>query len=331
MPYEEISMKIYRLHQTMEMLFARYKNSPQVAEEDYDLYRQMSDISGWNQGKSIKDKWQPFSTILYPSPEKYQNTSEESANITLTNTLSSISEKFYQDFFEELVSQGEFLSAYSQDGTFYEYHFSKLADEVIDKENCAASWNNITTKEYAHEIYCYHFHADKLTSINGIFIMYASPDILCTDTFKEKFARLGYQEIDFEMIWDSENPDYHDERWGEEQWLRIKFSNLTFRQRQARGISEESILPLFENAEKPTLEPLSPEDIASIAEVTDNAYNLVKSLTGNDVRQAEPRVVVENLSACLTILRARARQADENYLADEQEKHIVDIAVIPHP
>ena len=71
----------------------------------------------------------------------------------------------------------------------------------------------------------YNFLPEKLTNVsifrlppnkNGGRIYYV------TDLFKEAFEKSGLTGMCFALIWDSENPDYHDERYDLDQWQWIK-------------------------------------------------------------------------------------------------------------
>jgi hypothetical protein len=126
-----------------------------------------------------------------------------------------------------LEQNGELLPLESQDGDFYLYHVTNVLNNVLDIENSYVQWSSLNPSEMT-DVYLYTFFKENLRD-EMIFKMplYGTdrlqPRCFATNKFKsivEQNKITGWQ---FDLIWDSENPDYYNERWTRpEQWERVK-------------------------------------------------------------------------------------------------------------
>lgn len=300
-------MKVYLLdmdYENPEDSFSRIYIAPPLDDKVKALFIK-------SKGESLQDTWarlDVISTSQAPLLDMF----------ILPSEAPVISRWAIAEFGTYLSDHGEFLATEHPD--YFLYHPFKFSNS-LDIAKSGVHWYD--DGEDIANIYAFHFHQDILEGYKGIFKVYEhfTNKYYCTELFKEKWKALGYTGLTFSLVWDSEDPNYQDERWGVGQWIHIKRIKLTLKQRQARGISEAKIYPplapkhIQQNQERFAIAPFSPEEEYVVEHVTGNGFHLLEKLFNKDMRQEKPRTVVTYLGKALEHVRQMdiSEQEEEDY------------------
>jgi len=97
--------------------------------------------------------------------------------------------------------------------------------DAVDLERSLVEWREVAPYGgfyYEPKIYTFIPEALEGATLFKPLQEFADGEILATDAFKDAFEALGLVGFNFQLIWDSENPNYHDERYTPERWAMIR-------------------------------------------------------------------------------------------------------------
>jgi hypothetical protein len=128
-----------------------------------------------------------------------------------------ISEK-KKDLIEDISKNNfTFLPIYYPNEIFYFVQFKNYLN-CIDREN---SFYTASKKTSYHSIQIFSFHQEVIKD-QYLFIPPDYRNLYATENFRQYVQQNNLKGLDFKLIWDSEDPNYHDQRYRLEQWNHIK-------------------------------------------------------------------------------------------------------------
>jgi hypothetical protein len=177
-----------------------------------DFFRKI--FSNYLSNQSILEIWknpriEEFKYKEYPFPDISRIAGQPSVHIFSQDTLEEIGSAIKNDG-EILPFQGQKLS--------YSW-FRILRDLNVLKTDSAMGFT--ANPEYIPYFEKYDFHTEPLEGIY-LFHIINHPGTFATDLFVDLVKQYDLKGLDFLLIWDSENPDYIDERFKPEVWAEIK-------------------------------------------------------------------------------------------------------------
>lgn len=122
-----------------------------------------------------------------------------------------------------LLACGELLPLEGETQPFFVYNVLNII-EALDHDIAKTTlWQESerTKYRYTSKLDMYGFHNDRIME-TPIFVIPEQGKYFFTDLFKTAVEANHLTGLCFFLIWDSDDPDYHDERYEEEQWEYIK-------------------------------------------------------------------------------------------------------------
>jgi hypothetical protein len=116
-----------------------------------------------------------------------------------------------------IKNDGEILAFQGKKLPYSWFRILKVLN-VLETEDAIGFTNN---PEYIPYFEKYNFYADRLEN-TYLFHIVNHPGTFATDLFVDLVRKYDLKGLDFLLIWDSENPDYIDERFKPEVWAEIK-------------------------------------------------------------------------------------------------------------
>jgi hypothetical protein len=132
-------------------------------------------------------------------------------------SVHAFSQSVINIFGSKLLSDGEILP-FDMEG--YEYSWFRVT-QVLNVLKTDGSMGFTADPEYIPYLEKYDFHADRLEGIH-LFHIVNHPGTFATNLFVDLVREHNLKGLTFQLIWDSENPDYVDERFKPEVWTEIK-------------------------------------------------------------------------------------------------------------
>lgn len=189
--------------------------------------------------------------------------------------------------------------------SYYLFNVTRLVD-ALDMENTLVdSWLD-EPEGLFHEPAVFAFHPERLQGV-GIFVMKPlGLKYYCTDAFKAQVEASGLRStLHFLLVWDSENPDFVDERYKgwdcgdyHKRWQRAKHDLLV-----KKGLAEPPPPPKLPPRPAPTVEPFDPETTASKDAILENSLALLQQYRPGLDPGDEPQRLVEAAYQVLDELR----------------------------
>jgi hypothetical protein len=166
-------------------------------------------------GKSVSENWnfpeiEEFSFQKLPFPDI-----SRIAGNPLVHIFSGEAIKLIGDI---IINDGEFLDFKNEGKLFYSW-FHILRNLNVIKTGDSMGFVN--DPEYIPYLEKYEFYADKLEGVY-LFHIVNHPGTFATGAFVDLVNKHDLKGLMFHLIWDSENPDYIDERFKPEVWAEIK-------------------------------------------------------------------------------------------------------------
>ena len=174
--------------------------------------------------KPLIETWQP----LHVQYSRHNSNLRIVDLSTIQDNLFVIPQHILENKVGDILKQhGELLPLESKDGTFYLYHVTTVLNDALDVENSYIQWLNENRSEMTG-IQIYAFFEKHLRNAMIFKLPLYGTDRLqsrcfATEQFKTIVEQNKISGWQFDLIWDSENPDYYNERWTRpEQWERVK-------------------------------------------------------------------------------------------------------------
>jgi hypothetical protein len=177
-----------------------------------DFFREFS--LNYPRNQSIAGVWKnpeigEFQYKDFPFPDITRIAGEATVHLFSQSTLERIGSKITRD--------GEILLFQSQKRS---YSWFRIL-QVLNVLKTDSSMGFTADPEYIPYLEKYDFHADRLESIH-LFHIVNHPGTFATNLFVDLVKEHNLKGLTFQLIWDSENPDYVDERFKPEVWAEIK-------------------------------------------------------------------------------------------------------------
>jgi hypothetical protein len=171
-------------------------------------------FSNYSRNQSIIEVWknpkiEEFKYKDYPFPNFTRMAGETTVHVFSQPTLDKIGSTIKNDG-EILPFQGQKLS----------YSWFRIL-QVLNVLKTDSAMGFTANPEYIPYLEKYDFHTDPLEGIY-LFHIVNHPGTFATDLFVDLVKQYDFKGLDFLLIWDSENPDYIDERFKPEVWAEIK-------------------------------------------------------------------------------------------------------------
>jgi hypothetical protein len=102
------------------------------------------------------------------------------------------------------------------------YYFIRLKDRLANSIDREKSLYTATKRTSFHGVQIFSFNKEIIDNQ----YLFLTPELygplFATENFKQYVQQNNLKGLDFKLIWDSEDPDYHDQRYRLEQWNQIK-------------------------------------------------------------------------------------------------------------
>lgn len=217
---------------------------------------------------------------------------------------------------EPLGNRGELLPLDGVDGqTYYLYN-----DPIIDALDEANSAVYRGVRNHIDAVEVYSFSLERLDDA-WLFKLpdQTTADFYITEPFKALVEAAGLTNLVLELIWDSDDPDYRDERYDDRpgMWEEVKRKLLI-----RKGVIAAPPPPPPRPPPKTTEEPLDDEDAESVADMVRAGVTTLKELQTAPTQADEPQRVVEAISAGLEHLRS------QDVPRKEREDRAIELGVL---
>jgi hypothetical protein len=216
-------MKIYKIEQTWEpnnhgtsiyssIALVDQKTGKFDQRYSENFFREFS--RNYSRNQPIIEVWKnpradEFKYKEYPFPDMTRIAAEATVYLFSQSTLEKIGSTIKNDG-EILPFQGQKLS----------YSWFRIL-QVLNVLKTDGAMGFTANPEYIPYLEKYDFHTDPLENIY-LFHIVNHPGTFATDLFVDLVKQHDFKGLDFLLIWDSENPDYVDERFKPEVWAEIK-------------------------------------------------------------------------------------------------------------
>jgi hypothetical protein len=169
-------------------------------------------------GQSILADWEaPEVKPFWEEPEKPE------ADISFIGVSGPITVNAKaRDALSDLLEQsGELLPLKSKEGEYSIHNVTEVID-AFDLEQGAYHWSRGVENIAMSIPKIFSFKADAIGDRPAFRHTYSKSQMYYTDIFKQRVEEAGLTGVIFQLIWDSEDPNYHDQRYDPEQWERVK-------------------------------------------------------------------------------------------------------------
>lgn len=160
----------------------------------------------------------PLEVHVKPSPQGYTCVDIDflgwGSPVLNQNALDALNE-------QELLAHGIFVPVKGSHERLVMYHVETI--DALDLINSSINATELNGKTIIRQINIYSFHQDKLLDKLLFHIpQYSLNELYATDTFVSAYNQTKLTGLLFKLIWDSDDPEYWDERFPPEQWQIIK-------------------------------------------------------------------------------------------------------------
>lgn len=282
-------MKIYKLKPCPE------GHHKVLKVENLDILRERKhDLSSI---KPIKDLWNPFYVTLIKDKPKWPTVDTPG----LFPGFFVIRQRIVDLIGDVLIKYGELLPLHSSDDSFFIYNVNNIIYDALDIKNSSIFFTRYPGCSAMTSVDIFKFHEDSIGEssifrIPQFYIDKAYPDIYVTEDFKNLVRRKKIVGWQFEMIWDSQNPNFHDQRWRLEQWLHVK---------KVRDAEEKKALSSYSDSkfESYKSRELSEDEFVSVQNSISCGFKFLNE-NGYTINEKDsPRIVIEAISDLIDKLR----------------------------
>ncbi len=214
-------MKIYDIHPIHSEKYTYFEVLPSV-EVLMSKWHLLTSFA-----EPLKKTWQSLEIQISKKHPKRKRLDV----LTIQDNLLVFPEAILRGELGDILKQhGELLPLHSEDGQFYLYHVTTVLDKVMDIENSYIMWHAQEGKPpEMSDVQMYEFFADGLSDAMIFKLPLHGTNRLqrrcfATEKFKLLVEKSGVTGLQFDLIWNGENPDYMNERYSHrpEIWERIK-------------------------------------------------------------------------------------------------------------
>jgi hypothetical protein len=256
------------------------------------------------EGRSIKDIWKPIKAAWYLHNKPKAK--------PLDFTLAGIPKVFgltqrAVDILADLLTFGELLPVDTSDGPVYLYN-PPHPDALDEAESVFKKYDD----GRFDIIELHSFYEEKLQDIH-LFKIPGQPYYYhyCTEEFKDRCKEHKLLGIDFRLVWDSENPDFRDERFSPEHWAEIKEKLLV-----KKGLAEPVVpaVPVAPTPKKykPSERPLNAEDYPDMLGAMEAALEFIDQVVKKKLALvSEPKAIVEAIYETFNSLGSVSLNSEE--------------------
>ncbi len=209
-------MKVYLLQDDFDYKNHIMKYRPIVTSNPQDGFEVASKVRN-SRGKSLLSNWEaPEIKPFWEEPEKPV---ADISFIGVTGPI-TVNNKAVDGLRELFEASGELLPLDSEEGKYYIHNVTQVVD-AINLKNSVYKWiGDEGISMSLPEIFS--FHAGAIYGLSAFRASKLERETLYTDIFKQRVEEADLKGVIFQLIWDSEDPNYQDERYTPEQWERIK-------------------------------------------------------------------------------------------------------------
>ena len=210
-------MKVYILQDDFDYKNHIMKYRPIVTLNPQDGFKVAGTVRN-ARGQSILSIWEaPEVKPIWEEPEKPV---ADISFIGVTGPI-TVNGKAHNALKDLLESSGELLPLKSEEGEFFIHNVTTVID-AFDYEKSVYKWQPTLENEAIGRLCIFSFQKRCLENAVAFRFPKYLGDCFYTDIFKRRVEEADLKGALFQLIWDSEDPDYHDERYSLEQWERIK-------------------------------------------------------------------------------------------------------------
>lgn len=314
-------MRVYKVrrvhsHDMRELRAARKENDTLVYDDKIiDLYK-MNGLRGYD--VPYRSEWTPQWVMFGGPPENpivdfsyVRATAPLGVTQRIINTLGDVMDDVCAGVYEEdkPMTYGELLPLKGEDGNTY-YLFRPPVIDALDEEN---SDFKVDDYGYVRGGIGYHtFHPERLKDA-WLFYLKTQPsgvNYYATEQFKQRVEEHGFTNLPFNLVWDSEDPEFQDGRYTPKAWATIKRKFAERKERETRVSKGRDALAagqdvdpeVFVNAKQE--QPISDEDQQIITGMIDNAITMLNTRYQKRLRADDPpRELIQAISDAIDDLQ----------------------------
>lgn len=316
-------MKVYILKKPYsdalnEFTFIKGISDKRVFDES--MQRDLSYKMYLARGTSLKASWTPlyvaWSDEINPAPPSNLPRGDFSFPLILLGVNQRVVDVLgdvMQSTSEDLGTYGELLPLHGMDGKTY-YLLNPPIIDVLDIDNSYFPYGT----NYPATINVYGFFPDKLRNA-WFFKIPQQADFFVTEQCKKRIEEEKLTNVSLQLVWDSENPDYQDERYSSEVWQRLKHDFAVKRGLAVPNVSKpEVISPATVNAVR-----LDEDDQQSVADMCQNAIKILNQQAKIKLNiKSDPKLVVEYIMSVSEKLRHLTLNNED------QENRVIELGIL---
>jgi len=233
------------------------------------------------------------------------------------------------------MKYGELLPLMGEDGNTY-YLFRPPVIDALDEENSDFRAHIYPEYRRVSNIYYHTFIPERLEDA-WLFYLATQPggvNYYATEQFKQRVEEHGFTNMPFDLVWDSEDPDFIDERFRYKPWLEIKRRFAERKEIEARVAQGKEALSAGEDVNPEMFtdprreQPLSETERQTVDEMIDAAITMLNQTyakrLGKQLRASDPpHVLVEAIAYAVDDLRQKRRVSNK-----QKEHRAIELGVL---
>jgi len=222
------------------------------------------------------------------------------------------------------MTYGELLPLKAEDGNTY-YLFRPPVIDALDEENSDFKVNDYGNVRGGIG---YHTFLPERLEDAWLFYLKTQPggvNYYATEQFKQRVEEHGFTNLPFDLVWDSEDPEFQDGRFKPEVWEATKRKFAERREREARISQGRAALAAGQDVDPNVFvntkqeQPPSEEDQQILRDMIDNAITMLNTRYRKRLRADDPpRELIQAIGDAIDDLQnTRMREQAKEHRAIE--------------
>lgn len=340
-------MRVYKVrhvhsHDLRELRIARKEGDTLIYDSKAISMYEMNTVRGFD--APYRSEWTPQWVIFGGPPENpiadfsyLKATAPLGVTQRVYDALGGVMDDVCAGVYEEgkPMKYGELLLLMGEDGNTY-YLFRPPVIDALDEEN--SDFTSDTYPEYrrVHTIFYHTFIPERLEDA-WLFYLATQPggvNYYATEQFKQRVEEHGFTNIPFDLVWDSEDPDFIDTRFRYKPWLEIKRKFAERKEIEARVAQGKEALAVGGNVDPDMFtdprreQPLSEAERQTVDEMINAAITMLNQTyakrLGKQLQASDPpQTIVEAIAHAVDDLKQKRRFSQK-----QKEHRAIELGVL---